>query len=85
MQTGSTVRKQYKRVVVEMTYECRRFIILVDPITDANPERNEYTSEANKAESNATCIDSYPPQSCNEHVDSKYLARCAQVAHFKLR
>jgi hypothetical protein len=68
-----------------MTYGCRRIIILVDPIADANPERNEYTSEANKAESNPTCIDSYPPQSRNERVDSKDLVWCAQVVCFKLK
>ena len=36
-----------------MTHRCWRFIILVDIIVGANPERNIYASEANKAESNA--------------------------------
>jgi hypothetical protein len=66
--------------VVEIThggYRC--FIIPVDPIPDANPEHNEYTSKANKAEGKAACFNSYPPQSCDECVHSKYLVRCASI------
>jgi hypothetical protein len=73
IQTASVVRKQYERGAAEMTHGCRDFIILVDPTADANPECNEYPNEAYNLKSKATCFDSYPPQSCYERVDSKYL------------
>jgi hypothetical protein len=64
---------------LSITYGGRRFIILVNCVVNANPERNKYTSEANKAESNAPCFGPYPPQCCNERVDSKYLVWCSMV------
>jgi len=67
----------------EITHGCRDFIILVDPTADANPECNEYPNEAYNLESKATCFDSYPPQSCYERVDSKYLLRRVSI-HVKL-
>jgi hypothetical protein len=61
---------------LSITHGRRRYKILVDKVVDANPEHNVYTSEADKAESDATCFDPTPPQSCDECVDSKYLVWC---------
>jgi hypothetical protein len=80
MQTASAaVRRWYERIATEITHGCRDFIILVDPATDANPECNENTNEAYNAKSKATCFHSYPPQSCYERVDSKYLLRRVSI------
>ena len=79
MQTASVVRKRYERIAVEITYRCRRFIILVDRIANANPEHDECARETHKAKSNAACSSPYPPQSCNERVESKYLTKCAPI------
>ena len=68
-----------------LTHRCRRYKILVNQAVDANPERNVYASEANKAESNATCFDSCPPQSRDKRVDSKYLVLYIVTNKFKLR
>jgi hypothetical protein len=40
------------------TYGCRRFVLLVEAITETNTEYNENTNKTNKAESKPTCF--YP-------------------------
>jgi hypothetical protein len=70
---------RYERIVVEITHGRRHFIILVVCIANSNPEHDEYPSEANKARGNATRSHPYPPQSCNERVESKYLTRHAPI------
>jgi hypothetical protein len=58
-----------------ITYGCRRFIILMEAITEANPEPNENIHEANHSKSDSTCSDTHLPQSDYERVDSKDLDR----------
>ena len=58
---------------LEELYRGRRFIVLVEAIAETNPECNENTSKANKAESNPTCFHPYGPQSRYERVNGKYL------------
>jgi hypothetical protein len=47
---------------------------------DANPERNEDTSEADQAKSKATRFQAYFPQSCHKGVDSKKLVMGTSVS-----
>ena len=53
--------------------------VLVNSITNANPERNEKTCEGNDAERKVTCFSSYLPQSRRECVNGEYLVGCALV------
>ena len=62
------------------TYGGRRFIILVNAITDANPECTKKPSDTNQAKGKATCPESYWPQSPNECVDSEDLKKSTLVA-----
>ena len=48
-------------------------MIFIKVDSDANPENNENTSEANQSKSKPACLNTYSPQSGYECVDSEYL------------
>jgi hypothetical protein len=60
-----------------LTYGCRHLKILVEAITEADPERRENTGEAHQTERKPTRFDPYTPHGRYRCVDSHYLGRCA--------
>ena len=63
-----------------ITHGCGRFVVLKMACSDANPERNENTGEADQAKSNATRFQALFPQSPQQAVDGKKLVRCTSVS-----
>ena len=61
------------------TYRCRGFIVLVDAITDADPEHDVKSCDDNNAKSKVTCSNSNFPQSHYECMGGEDLVSCISV------
>ena len=58
---------------------CGHFVVSVSAGTDADPERDEQANDADQAESETACFQSYSPQGPHKRVDGEDLIRCESV------
>ena len=66
-------------------YGRRRLKVLMDSITDTNPEYVEKASEGNDPESKVSRLSSHSPKSRRECMNGKYLVGCASVHRGAIR